>query len=94
MSCLAERFIYLPLFYLVLEEQKASTVLIGTADGAVVEVVLNFANLLGFEKGHQQLKFFGTQRSMYLKFTKSYTKADKRQKTIYEYCRTSRRCEE
>ena len=53
----------LPLFYLVLEEQKASTVLIGTADGAVVEVVLNFANLLGFEKGHQQLKFFGTQRS-------------------------------
>ena len=64
MSCLAERFIYLPLFYLVLEEQKASTVLIGTADGAVVEVVLNFANLLGFEKGHQQLKFFGTQRSI------------------------------
>ena len=64
MSCLAERFIYLPLFYLVLEEQKASTVLIGTADGAVVEVVLNFANLLGFEKGHQQLKFFVTKRSI------------------------------
>ena len=79
MSCLAERFIYLPLFYLVLEEQKASTVLIGTADGAVVEVVLNFANLLGFEKGHQQLKFFGTQRSIESQVHKELHKS--RQKT-------------
>ena len=54
--------------YLVLKEQKASTVLIGTEDGAVVEIVLNFANLQGSEKGH--LQYFLEHKGTYLKFTK------------------------